>query len=79
MDDNFIEANRAMWNETANVHERGYVADPFERIRAPDFSTFDSVEQEIFDTLELNGKAVAQLSCNNSRELISCKKAGAGR
>lgn len=79
MDDNLIKANRAMWNKTADVHERGYVAELFERIKAPDFSTFDSVEQEIFDIFGLAGKTVAQLSCNNGRELISCKKAGAGR
>jgi SAM-dependent methyltransferase len=37
------------------------------------------VEQQIFNTLALTGKAVAQLSCNNGRELINCKEAGAGR
>ena len=77
--DAYIRANRAMWNETAGVHAEGYVKDLLKRIAAPDFTTFDKVERAIFSELGLAGQAVAQLSCNNGRELISCKKAGAGR
>jgi len=77
--DDYIAANRAMWNETAGVHASAYVDDLLTRIAAPDFTTFDRVEKAVFADLGLAGKAVAQLSCNNGRELISCKKAGAGR
>ena len=75
----YVQANRAMWNETAGVHAEGYVKDLLKRIAAPDFTTFDAVERAIFEEIGLTDKAVAQLSCNNGRELISCKKAGAGR
>ena len=75
----YIEANRSMWNETADVHAQGYVTQLLERIKEPDFSTFDEVEKRIFADLGLDGKAVIQLCCNNGRELISVKKAGAGR
>ena len=75
----YIEANRRMWNETADVHAQGYVAKLFERVKASDFSTFDDVEKRIFAQIGLKGKAVIQLGCNNGRELISVKKAGAGR
>jgi len=68
-----------MWNATAAVHARAYVADLLERIRDPDFSTFDAVERRIFSQLDLRDKDVIQLSCNNGRELISVKRAGAGR
>ena len=68
-----------MWNKTAELHAEGYVKDLLERIAAPDYSTFDSYTREIFADIGLSGKDVAQLSCNNGRELISCKKAGAGR
>jgi len=75
----YIEANRDMWNETADVHAAGYVQDLLKRVAAADFTTFDEYEKAIFADIGLQGKAVAQLSCNNGRELISCKKAGAGR
>jgi len=75
----YIEANRSMWNETADVHAQGYVTQLLERIKDPDFSTFDDVEKRIFADMGLDGKAVIQLCCNNERELISVKKAGAGR
>ena len=75
----YIEANRTMWNETADVHAQGYVKRLLEQIKAPDFSTFDDIEKRIFAQIGLTDKAVIQLCCNNGRELISVKKAGAGR
>lgn len=75
----FIEANRKMWNETADIHAQGYVLKLRERVNAPEFSTFDDIEKQIFASIGLKGKAVIQLACNNGRELISVKKAGAGR
>lgn len=74
-----IEANRAMWNATAAVHERVSLARLLEAVRDPTFSTFDAVERAVMDELELAGKVVAQLCCNNGRELISCLKAGAAK
>lgn len=76
--DDYIEANRRMWNETADIHAKAR-AGLAERIQAPGFSTFDDVEKRIFAQIGLKGKAVIQLACNNGRELISVKKAGAGR
>lgn len=77
--DNYTEANRQMWNATAAIHAQAYVNDLLTRIAAPDFTTFDAVEQRLFAQIGLNGKAVIQLCCNNGRELIAVKKAGAGR
>ena len=74
-----IETNRRMWNETADVHAKAYVDQLLERIKAPDFTTFDEIEKQLFARINLAGKTVAQLGCNNGRELISVKKAGAGR
>lgn len=76
--DDYIQANRRMWNETATVHAEHYVNDLKIRIQAPDFATFDAVEQRLFAGIGLVGKAVVQLACNNGRELIAVKKAGAG-
>jgi len=76
--DDYIQANRRMWNETATVHAEIYVAELMTRIGIPDFTTFDAVERRLFADIGLAGKAVVQLACNNGRELISVKKAGAG-
>ncbi|CAA9584936.1 MAG: hypothetical protein AVDCRST_MAG86-3361 [uncultured Truepera sp.] len=75
--DDYADANRAMWNATADVHARASLPKLLERVAHPDFSTFDFVEKRVFTRLGLFGKDVAQPSCNNGRELISCKKAGA--
>ncbi len=77
--DDYVEANRRMWNETAGIHAQGYVRGLQERLQAPDFSTFDDIERRILAGIGLKDKAVIQLGCNNGRELISVKKAGAGR
>jgi SAM-dependent methyltransferase len=75
----YIEANRRMWNATAKIHAQSHGARLLERITASDFSTFDAVEKRIFAQIGLKDKAVIQLGCNNGRELISVRKAGAGR
>ena len=71
--------NKAYWNEIASVHQESYVNDLIQRISQPNFTTFDAVEQRLFEKINLLGKSVAQICCNNARELISVKKAGAGR
>ncbi|MBT4098077.1 MAG: class I SAM-dependent methyltransferase [Gemmatimonadetes bacterium] len=77
--DKYTETNRQMWNQTAPVHANSYVDELLRQIGAPDYSTFDDVERQLFSQIGLSGKTVAQLACNNGRELISVKKAGAGR
>ena len=72
------EANRKGWNETAAIHERAVLAQLLEAVKSPDYCTFDAVETRIFAGIDLRGKAVVQLACNNARELMSVKRAGAG-
>jgi SAM-dependent methyltransferase len=71
------EANRKSWNETAAVHQRAALSDLLEAVRSPNFCTFDAVERRVFESIDLVGKSVVQLACNNARELISIKRAGA--
>lgn len=75
----YTEANRTMWNQTAAVHAEHQLPKWLEAIKQPDFNILDATEQAIFDDIGLEGKAVAQLSCNNGRELLSLKNLGAGR
>ena len=72
-------SNKAYWNEIASVHQESYVNNLILRVSQPNFTTFDVVEQHLFEKINLSGKSVAQICCNNARELISVKKAGAGR
>ena len=71
------EANRKSWNETAAVHQRAVLSDLLEAVRSRNFCTIDAVERRVFDSIDLVGKSVVQLACNNARELISIKRAGA--
>ena len=77
--DAYIRANRAMWNQTAEVYETEGFGALLKEVRQPDFSTFDVVERRVFQNLDLTSKDVVQLGCNNGHELISVKKAGAAR
>lgn len=78
--DDVIAQNRRMWNETAAVHARVDLDRLVAAFEAGDFSTLDPIERRIFATLGIErGPDVAQLCCNNARELISVKLAGAGR
>ena len=75
----YSNLNRIHWNERAPIHQKKYVDDLAVEVARDDFTTFDFVEQKLFKTIQLPGKSVAQINCNNARELISVKKAGAGR
>lgn len=74
-----IEANRAAWDEMAAVHEQVSFERLLRDVALPGFSTLDHVEREVFGSVGLAGKDVAQLCCNNARELLSLKRAGARR
>ncbi len=71
---NFTEANRAAWNETAPIHATQNLKELLEHFRTPGYSCLHKpLEVERLQNLKLEGKAVAQLCCNNGRELISVK------
>lgn len=77
--DNYTAANREAWNEAAPIHARR----TFDRLLAdfgkPGHSCLDAVETETLRKIGVAGKAVAQICCNNGRELLSVKNLGAGR
>ncbi len=77
--DEYVQTNHDMWNRTADIYRNEGFGSFLSKISQPDFTTFDEVEHQIFSTIGLAGKDVAQLGCNNGRELISVKKAGARR
>ena len=77
--DKYSSTNRIHWNEVASVHQEKYVNNLLRLIADENFTTFDFVEKKLFQQIKLSGKSVAQINCNNARELISVKKAGASR
>ena len=77
--DKYTSTNRNHWNEVASVHQEKYVNNLLKLIADESFTTFDFVEKKLFQQIQLSGKSVAQVNCNNARELISVKRAGASR
>jgi len=75
----YIEANRIMWNETADAHAKTFTKALKEKVLNKDYTSFDEVEDKCFAQINLSGKNVAHLCCNNGIELISVKRAGAAR
>jgi len=78
--DEIVAANRASWNEAA-AHHRAHdqYAALLKGFATPGFSVLDETLTRRLQDLGLEGKAVAQLCCNNARELLSMKNLGAGR
>lgn len=77
--DEYVRANREMWNQTADVYREEGFAKLLAEVEKADFTTFDETERRVFAAIGLAGRDVAQLGCNNARELLSVKKAGANR
>lgn len=77
--DRYIQANQAMWNRTADIYRDEGFGKLLTEVSQSKFTTFDEVERKVFSAIGLEGRDVAQLGCNNARELISVKKSGANR
>ena len=76
--DAIVDANRGAWNEAAERHRaHGQYARLLEGFAKPGFSVLDATLTARLEALGLAGKAVAQLCCNNARELLSIKNLGA--
>ncbi len=73
-------ANQAGWNEAADYHRaHPQFAALLENFARPDFLCLDDVAIGRLKMLDVRDKSVAQLCCNNARELLSIKSLGAGR
>jgi len=73
----YAERNREAWNEVAPIHRQHWKDDLRQAVQSESFSVLSDVERTIFAQLAVQGKTVAQLCCNNGRELISVLKLGA--
>ncbi len=76
----YIAANRRAWDEAAPYHRRHAQYDALlAGFARPGFSCLDAVATERLNALGLAGSDVAQLCCNNGRELLSARNLGAAR
>lgn len=75
----YLRANIAAWDEVAPIHGRHNQAKLVEAFSRPGFSCLDEIETDILKGLSIGGKDVAQVCCNNGRELLSLKTLGAAR
>ncbi len=73
----YTAANRLAWNEAAPIHARQKFEQLLADFKQPGFSCLDEIETEILQRIGLDGRRVAQLCCNNGRELLSVKNLGA--
>lgn len=75
----YTAANREAWDEAAPLHR----SQNLERLKTEfskvGHSCLNDIETSILHTLDVRGKDVAQLCCNNGRELLSIKNMGAAR
>ena len=78
--DEIVTANRGAWDEAAARHRsHAQYAALLEGFARPGFSVLDETLTGRLQAIGLEGKAVAQLCCNNARELLSIRNLGAAR
>lgn len=73
----YAEINRIAWNKARELHEKGRKINLKKSFEKKDFSILNKEETEKFLELGINNKDIAQLCCNNGRELISLINLGA--
>jgi ubiquinone/menaquinone biosynthesis C-methylase UbiE len=76
--DEMIAANRAAWGASAPHHRAAQsFAVLLNGFATPGYSCLDAVATERFGALQVAGKDVAQICCNNGREILSVRNMGA--
>jgi ubiquinone/menaquinone biosynthesis C-methylase UbiE len=71
------ESNRAAWNEVMPLHQRAASVKLDRLFSQPGHVHLDATEVDLLERIELTGKNVAHLCCNNGSELLSLKNLGA--
>ena len=72
-------ANREAWEEAAPNHAKHNQESLVKIFSEPGHSCLNEIEMVRLEALDFRGKSVAQVCCNNGREIISVKNMGAGR
>ena len=75
--EDYIKANREGWDEVAPLHRSQNQEELLNAFRNDGYSCLLPQETKIFKDLGIENLSVAQLCCNNGRELISIVRMGA--
>ena len=76
----YTDANRRAWDEAAPAHRaRAHFQTLLEGFGRPGFSILKPLETQRLQAIGVEGRDVAQLCCNNGRELLSIKNLAAER
>jgi ubiquinone/menaquinone biosynthesis C-methylase UbiE len=74
----FTDANRRAWDEVAPIHEKINQSELLDAFSEPGYNTLDDHCLDRLKEIGIEGKSIAQICCNNGRELLSLKNLGAG-
>ncbi len=78
---NIFEGNRAAWNQASKYHQKARKNSLLKSFENPDFTTFnsdyDNVVVNKLKHINFDGKTIAQMQCQNGRELLSLMRFGA--
>ncbi len=75
----YSQANKAAWEEAFAKHKAGYKEDPALRLKRGDLSFLEVDAIAALEKIGLAGKDVAQICCNNGRELLTLLTMGAAK
>ncbi|WP_417455008.1 class I SAM-dependent methyltransferase [Kiloniella sp.] len=73
----YTEANRISWNEAAPRHEKRNQQKLLQDVTHTDFNALEPELTETLKRIDIQGKRVAQICCNNAKDLLSVMKMGA--
>jgi SAM-dependent methyltransferase len=75
----FVELAEKAWDEASEIHRHAKHSHWIASFQDKSSYPIDNYLRSQFEALNFAGKSIAQMSCNNGRELISLKLLGAGR
>ena len=74
--DQYIEGNKAAWEEAFENRDASWGADITERIQQEDYPFFNEDTKNVLKQIHTEGAVIGQFCCNNGRELLSLVKSG---
>ncbi len=75
----YTQANRLAWNQAMPLHQKANGSKWDDAFSKPDFVAISDMERRMLESIDISGKGVVHLCCNNGVELMSLKKMGAAR
>lgn len=75
----YVASNKQAWNEVAPRHAAHNQAQLRERIAQGNYDWLADELVYMLQRVDVTGKSVVQIACNNGKDLLSVKNMGAGR